>query len=107
MPTTGYSDLVTYPYPLLLLLANLTDLVTVASPSIAPETCLDKTRLQQVRLSVCYSLSVYSIPSFRDSLFTLFKEDIWPVRLGSKGDVEGQASCRRVSAHIARMSRII
>jgi hypothetical protein len=57
-------------------------------------------------LPVCYSPSIYSTPSWRDSATTLFEEDTQPIGLGIWGDVEEQAYCSRASIHTARASKI-
>jgi hypothetical protein len=58
-------------------------------------------------LPPCYSPSVYSTSSWRDSATTLFEEDIQPVGLGIWGDVEEQARSSRASVHTARVSKIV
>jgi hypothetical protein len=52
------------------------------------EACLVSIAASLLPLLVCYSPSVYSTPSWRDSATTLFEEDIQPVGLGIWGDVE-------------------
>jgi hypothetical protein len=55
---------------------------------------------------VCYSPSVYSTLSWRDSSTTLFEEDIQPVGLGIWGDMEEQAYSSRATLHTARASKV-
>lgn len=57
-------------------------------------------------LSMCYSPSVYSC-SWRDSATTLFEEDIQPLRLGIRRDVEEQAGRGRACVPTARASKIV
>lgn len=58
-------------------------------------------------LPACYSPSVYSTPSWRDSATTLFEEDIQPVGLGIERGVEEQVGYSRASVHTARASTIV
>jgi hypothetical protein len=58
-------------------------------------------------LPPCYSPSIYSTSSWRDSATTLFEEDIQPAGLGIWGDVEEQTRSSRASVHTARASKII
>jgi hypothetical protein len=63
------------------------------------ETCPASMAVPLSRLPVCYSPSVYSTTSWRDSAITLFEEDTQPVGLGIEMDVGDQAGYGRASVH--------
>lgn len=83
------------------------DSSVAAHPMFVIETGPPRDTVRPSPLLPCYSPSIYSTPSWRDSAITLFEEDVQPVGLGIWGDVQEQAHRSRASVHAARASKIL
>jgi hypothetical protein len=91
--------------PLMLPLPPTPAISSVVSSVVEIDLASDATRPSP--LPPCYSPSIYSASSWRDSTITLFEEDIQPVGLGIGLGVEEQAGYSRASVHTARASTIV
>jgi hypothetical protein len=63
-------------------LANLANPTPKANPTLSPEAYLGINKTHQSTLPACYSPSIYSTPSIRNSCITLFEEHTMPTGLG-------------------------
>jgi hypothetical protein len=70
------------------------------------EACPASIAVPPSQLPVCYSPSVYSVPSWRGSAITIFEEDIQPIGLGIGRVTEEQADHTRASVYTVRASTI-